>query len=315
MRMRIVVGAQDSPEGQDAVALGAMLAATGGGALTLLRALGPPTAAERPHDREMRLARAERDLHDAARRHAPDARIEISEDADPARALCEYAERSDADMVVIGSSRRAADGRCAIARTGRSLLKTLPAAIAIAARGLRGQPPRLTRIAVGYDGGTESRRALQLADALAVAADAELYIETIYEQPIPALVLGEPSTPEVVQELRENERRGAISVASRAVTRTSPRVRLHVRVGEPGREIRHASERADLTVIGSRRWGPCARVLLGGAGETLASDCGSSLIVTSRAPRPLSAPAPDAANAGTGESEPHQHQSEAHQYQ
>jgi nucleotide-binding universal stress UspA family protein len=39
----------------------------------------------------------------------------------------------------------------------------------------------------------------------------------------------------------------------------------------------------DLLVIGSRRWGPLARLLLGSTGEALARDAGCPLLVAPRA--------------------------------
>ena len=45
------------------------------------------------------------------------------------------------------------------------------------------------------------------------------------------------------------------------------------------------SRKVDLLVIGSRRWGPMARVLLGGTGETLLHEAHCPMLVVPR-PRP-----------------------------
>ena len=285
MFRHIIVGADGSPEGQDAVVLGASIAAATGSGLAIVQSFDPSLASDGNLDYQAQINETEHRLRVDSYRWAPRAYIEISADPLPARALRAYAERWQADLVVIGSSRRAPTGRCTVGRTGRRLLDKMPVALAVASRGLSEKEPLLSTIAVGYDGGPESARALQLADELAAAADAELLIETIYERPTPAFVRGEQSTPRLAQELRETERRGALAVAQRAVARTSPRSRLGICVGEPGLELRKVSESVDLTVIGSRRWGPSARIVLGEVGETLVSDCGSSLLITRRGSR------------------------------
>lgn len=292
MFRHIVVGADGSPEGHDAVALGAALAAIGGSELTLLRSFDPSQPSGGQVDPISRIWGLEQGLSEDRELYAPGAKIMISAAPDAARALRSHAVECGADLVVIGSSRQAPSGRCAIGQTGRGLLGNVPTALAIATRGRRRQP-HLATVAVGYDGGPEAERALQLADELAAAATAELLIETIYEEPMAALVLDEPSTPQMVVELRESERRGAIAAAERAVTRTSPRSHLSVCVGDPGLELRRASEDVDLTVIGSRRWGPFAGIILGGVGETLASDCGSCLLIARRAAAPAAEPTAD----------------------
>ena len=50
------------------------------------------------------------------------------------------------------------------------------------------------------------------------------------------------------------------------------------------------SERVDLVVIGSRRWGPVARLLLGSTGEALAHDAACALLVVPRPEAPVGGP-------------------------
>lgn len=289
----VVVGADESREGEDAVALGAAVATATGSALTLMCSVGTSPASRRtPGHEHARRLRTTRQLRAYRDRWAPQAQIELTYSAGIAQALRAHAERHTLDLVVIGSSRRAPLGRCAIGRTGRELLSRAPAAtLAIAGRGLSNGHVRLETIAVGYDGGPESESARQLGEELASAAGADLLIETIYELPIPTLPLGDPS--HAADELRAAERRAALDVARRAVRRTSPRTRMRVCVGEPGCELRKVSAGVDLMVIGSRRrgpsgrtrrWEPCVPTVLGGVGEALVSDCGSSLLLTPRVP-------------------------------
>lgn len=285
MFRRIIVGADGSPEGQDAVVLGAGLAAATGAGLTLLQSFAPfLMSTSGAMDRHTQIQEAERLLRADRHRFAPDAHIEVVADSNPSRALREHAERWHADLVVIGSSRHAELGRASIGQTGRRLLDNMPAALAIAKRGLHEQGLELSNIAVGYDGGPESERALKLADELATKADAELLIETINPEPLPAIAIGGTSG-ESWENVRERERRSALELGRGAAARASARVHVDARVSDPGHELRNLSDEVDLMVIGSRRWGAFARVVLGGVGETLVSDCGSSLVIARRPPR------------------------------
>jgi nucleotide-binding universal stress UspA family protein len=66
-------------------------------------------------------------------------------------------------------------------------------------------------------------------------------------------------------------------------------VHTQVTRGRPADALLPFSEQVDLIVIGSRRWGPVARLLLGSTGEALAHDAACALLVV---------PRPDAPDAG-----------------
>jgi nucleotide-binding universal stress UspA family protein len=53
-------------------------------------------------------------------------------------------------------------------------------------------------------------------------------------------------------------------------------------VGDPGRTLRNPSEIVDLIVVGLRRWGTVARLLLGSVSETLVADAGCSVLIVPR---------------------------------
>jgi nucleotide-binding universal stress UspA family protein len=55
-------------------------------------------------------------------------------------------------------------------------------------------------------------------------------------------------------------------------------------VGDPGYEMRAFSGAVDLLVVGSRRWGPVARLVTGGVGETLVTDASCSVLIVPRPP-------------------------------
>ncbi len=293
MFRRIVVGADGSPEGRDAIVLGRLIAEATGAGLTLLRAFPPfLLGSGETMTRRSQVHETERQLWAERRHHAPDAHAEIVAHTNPARALLSHAEQWHAELIVIGSKDDVPLGHSALGHTGRRLLDGAPTAIAIARRGLHREPgaefrepgAELSTIAVGYDGDIASERALEFADALALAAGAELHIHTVHEAPIPVLLRGEPSSPALLQDLRDGARSGALEVARRAARTTTVEAEVEAEVGDPGQVLRGASEHADVMVIGSRRWGTIARLVLGGVGEALAADCGSSLIIVRNAP-------------------------------
>ena len=283
MFTRIVVGDDGSPQGRDAVVLGAAIARVTGAGLTLLQSYPPfPISIEGHTDRETQTRDAHAQLARHRDRYAPDAHVEVVWDSQAARAISEYAERWHADLVVIGSAHHAVAGHCALGHTGRGLIERAPAALAVAEVGLHDHGLDLTKVAVGFDGGPESELALRLADEIAAAADAELQIESLVR---------------MHGELSERDRLDALELCRRAAFGTAARSRADARVGEPGLELRALSGEVDLMVIGSRRWGALARVVLGGVGEALATDCNSSLLVTCRAlrhPNPVPVPNFDA---------------------
>lgn len=283
MFRRIVVGADGSPEGKDAVVLGAAIAAATGAGLTLLGAFPPfPIADGAASDRTSQAGSVDRQLSKLRRRFAPSAHVTSVGDGNAARALLNEAQSWHANLIVIGSSRHAEMGRCAIGKTGRRLLNKVPSALAIAKRGLHQEAFALSRIAVGYDGAPESDRALQFADTLAVYANAGLFIETVNKDPVFPFLQGGSPTPALLEETRKGIELEALSVAKRAAAQTTATSNVNASIGEPGAVLRDISEGVDLMVIGSRRWGVLPRVLLGGVGEALASDCGASLIIASR---------------------------------
>ena len=252
MFTRILVGDDGGAEGLDAVVLGEALATATGAGLTLLQAFAPTFLPSPAGIDEETSRHAAHELAADRSHYAPHALTEVVADFSAARALGRHAHRWHADVVVIGSSRRAESGRVAIGKVGRGLLERAPYAVAIAKRGLHEQGFQINSVAVGYDGGAQAQIALGFADAIAAGAGAELLILTVAHDEQPACA------------------------------ETAARTRVQAHDGDPGNRLRELSDSVDLMVIGSRRWGPIARLVLGGVGETLASDCGASLLISRR---------------------------------
>jgi len=92
----------------------------------------------------------------------------------PARMLSELAEAEDADLLVVGASRRRELGLPLPGTTAEHVLRDAPCPVAVV-------PPRyaggdIRRIGVAYDGSPEADAALSAADALARDLDAALTV-------------------------------------------------------------------------------------------------------------------------------------------
>jgi nucleotide-binding universal stress UspA family protein len=282
----IVVGCDGSPEGRDAVALGAAIASVTGASLSLVGVF--PTAflpVAGSTDRRTLRAQATRALRRERDRFAPQALIQTVADISVPRALRHYAESWQADLVIVGSSPAAAPGHVAIARRGRQLLYDAPFSLGLAARGLRERGVKLRAVGAGYDAGPESETALAVAADLAHGADARLLVRRVVEDIVPALSsAGFLAATGWTHDLWETAREEALAEAQSATAALDVRADASATIGDPGYELRALTEMVDLVVVGSRRWGPVARLVSGGVGETLVADASCSVLIVPRPP-------------------------------
>jgi nucleotide-binding universal stress UspA family protein len=178
----------------------------------------------------------------------------------PAGILTKLAEEEEVDTIVVGSPHRGTIGRVVVGSVANSLLNGAPVDVAVAPSGYaREQHGRLREIAVGYDGSPESELALRRAEALARRPDAEIELITVVAPAIATPVIvpsayapGWPPEPDRVIS------RGIHSV-------DAPLAAVPVRRdGDPAAQLLEACEEGvDLLVVGSRGYGPLARVLVG----------------------------------------------------
>jgi nucleotide-binding universal stress UspA family protein len=281
----ILVGSDGRPGADDALALGAAIASATGARLSLLGAFPPSfLPVEGVTDRKTLRAEATRALREQRHRLAPDAVVRTTADPSPARALRHFAQRSRADLVVVGSSHSAAPGHVAIGRTGRQLLYDAPFSLALAARGVHERSPALRAIGVGHGGGPEADVALAVAAELARAAQAKLLLRRVAEDRVPVLTgeqwIGLADWSH--ERMWEAERQKALAEAGAAASGLAVGAEVSATVGDPGYEMRAFSEAVDLLVVGSRRWGPVARIVTGGVGETLVTDASCSVLIVPR---------------------------------
>ena len=285
---RLAAAVDSYPEGRDATVLATAIARATGAELMLL-AVEPDLPLIIPGlQRDQVRRETEGMLKHTRAELAPGARLKITSDISIARGLQRMARRQHRDLLVVGSSRRGPEGVVSIGGRTRQLIDNLDSALAIAPRGLHARHPlTLGRIGVGYDGGPEAQAALATAAHLAAGTGAELIVRGVIDDRVPAL--GWPSVwmGEILDSWKDmmDEEEGQLRadieehVEAAGVTATVDLAR-----GRPATSLHALSKDVDLLVIGSRRWGPFARLVLGGTGERLVHGAGCSLLIVPRPP-------------------------------
>jgi nucleotide-binding universal stress UspA family protein len=286
---RIAAGIDGFAEGRDAAVLGQSLAAATGAELMLVAVHStaplptPPELGYRSQRKQSQLV-----LREVRNSLAPGARTLTTTDHSVARALHRIVHRHHRDLLVVGSSRQGPDGRVRIGKRTRQLLCHFECALAVAPRGLHTNPRRgLSRIGVGYDGSPEAESALALAASIAAGAGADLHVQAIVDDRVPVFAR---STLSGVVEVEWDEaiRTEMDETRARAVAageRLGAQLDVGVARGRPADALLELSKDVDLLVIGSRNWGPAARVLLGSTGEAIMHDAACAVLAV---PRPRS---------------------------
>ena len=273
MFANVLIGVAEMESGRDAAELAKLLAAPGG-RRELVHILPERQPIWRRAEEEEATAERQRALQMLA-----DLRAAVGIEADlrclmaktPGRGLHELAEQTQADLLVVGSSRRGPIGRVLLGDDTSAALGGAPCAVAIAPAGFA-KHPQLRLIGVGYDGSPESERALAAARELARAHHAKV---AALEAVIVALPMRGGSWY-LAQEL--------IDAASARLAKLED-VEPHVQYGLPAEELARFSASVDLLVIGSRGYGPLGRLVHGSTSRQLARTASSPLLVLTRPAR------------------------------
>ena len=282
-----VAAAVDSySEGRDATMLAATVSRAVGAEIMLL-AVEPDLPLIIPGLQRKRVREeTEAMLRDTSAALAPGARRKIDSDLSVARGIERLVRAEHRDLVVVGSNRRGDEGRVSIGHITRQLLSDLGCALAIAPRGLSaGDPLTLRRIGVGFDGGPEAHAALVTAARIAAGAGARLVVRGAIDDRVPPL--GWPNVwmgaiLESWEEMMDEEERDLRESITAALAGISAEAEIQITRGRPHKSLVALSTDVDLLVIGSRRWGPLARLLLGGTGEALVHAAECSLLIVPR---------------------------------
>jgi nucleotide-binding universal stress UspA family protein len=210
----------------------------------------------------------------------------------PAHGLIALAEAENAGMIVLGSDRRGPLGRVLAGSTARRVAHGAPCPVAIAPHNWRTQPPDVPlTFGVGVGGSAEARDALALAVGFAAAAHAPLKLFTAVDVASPVHPMYAPAGSR-----RETWRRDRIDagqrVAREAITAVVPEVTPEIVVleGDPVECLERVSHDLDVLVVGSRRFGPLRRALLGSVSSPLIERAACPVVIV---PRGVHAESPD----------------------
>jgi nucleotide-binding universal stress UspA family protein len=297
----IVVGFDDSAGARDALAFAAAVASSAGASLRLASAFPYDDVPSRGANKAYREYLRD-DCQTALDRAADTVEgittsTEAIADTSPSRALHDLAERIDAALVVVGSTRHGPLGRVVPGSTGERLLHGSPCPVAIVPRG-HGEIGPIQTIGVGFDRSDESEAALTAACQLARRFGATLRVIRIFDATrvgAPALMTI-PGEVTVQQNLEAQQREGLDEAV--AALPSDVRAETVFVASAAGPELSAQSEHVDLMVVGSRGYGPRAAVLLGGVTHTLIRKASCPVIVLPRGSQglePLFAPAEEAA--------------------
>jgi nucleotide-binding universal stress UspA family protein len=278
----VLVGVDEHEQCRDAVALGAALARALQAELVLVHvypydplagslALGAPAMDPLAEEARALLERITATLDGEARTIAVPATSTV-------RGLHDTAEREQAQLLVVGSGRGGLVGAIRLGRVSERVLHAAPCPVAVTPRGLAARPWQPATIAVGFDGSEEARLAVDWGRRLAEATGARLRLVAVAGAQRVAWDPYEhsPDWP-LYEELRRAElERQTSAVAGRLGV-------VEVPTSDPEQTLVALSREADLLVLGSPRYGPARRVLLGGTAERVVRQASCPVVVVPRA--------------------------------
>ena len=254
MFRQIVVGVDEQQGGQSAIALAKTLLARGGeltfayvyaGDVFFYRAASAGVVdSERQRAFDM--------LKKTCEETGVDAHLRWRGAPSVGQGLHELCEVFEADLLVVGSSRRGLLGRVLIGDDTRAALNGAPCAIAIAPAGYSREPAVMREIGVGYNGSPESEHALELARLLAADTGAKL---SAFE----AIVL--PAGFFTTARMVLNGAVDAVVAEARERILALGGVEAHAAYGHPAEELALYSASLNLLVVGSRGYGPIGRAV------------------------------------------------------
>ncbi len=190
--------------------------------------------------------------------------------------LHQLAEREEADLVVVGSSRRGLLGRVFIGDDTRVSLNGAPCAIAVAPVGYTQELGGIRTIGVGYDGSAESEAALALARKLAAERDATVHALKVVQILSSAYAgFGGVAWGDALESVLAEAKQQMGSLEG---------VQGDATLGVAGEELAAFGERVDLLIVGSRGYGPVKTLMLGSTSQYLAGHARCPLLVLPRVP-------------------------------
>lgn len=293
MPRTIVVGYDGSDHGDDALALGRLLARIADADLLVTCAypedpLGESAAALEiaqglRDDAEETLARARA----RAWPDGLDGRVQLLAvaGASPSHVLHEQAERLEAEMIVVGASHHGRALRLLAGSTPEAVLDHAPCPVAVAPDGFRDAHAGAPRtVAVAFDGSPEAEHTLAVATGWARWAGARLRLVTAVNSAPVGAYPPPPLDATAYAELAQVARAEAQERLDAAIAGLGSGVDAESAVldGEPVAMLVAESGADDLLFAGSRGQGPFRRVLLGSVSAHLLREAACPVVIVPR---------------------------------
>jgi nucleotide-binding universal stress UspA family protein len=279
MYRKIVVGHDLRQGGNDALALGSLLAEATDAQL-VIAGVFPVGELPRGFEAQWREHEAEIASEIQATAAAAGAQAEAFPSSSPARGLHALAEEIAADLVVVGSSRHAKLGQVLAGNVGVGLLQGSLASVAIAPREYAEHASKkLGPIVVGIDGSKESGLALRVAVELAAASAAKLKLIAVAEPPHDVYGAAFPS--QAFKEQAEDRMRDKLAEALESIPQGVP-TEPSLLSGDVADKLAEAAAGEALLIIGSRGYGPLRRVMLGSVSTALVRNAPCAVLVPPR---------------------------------
>ena len=301
MFSNVLVGVDGTASGRDAIALASLLR-DAGGTLTLAHVFGGrskqmsavvPGKAREDHEHAEEMLATER------AEAGVDATLLAIDAKSPGKGLHVQAETQGADLLVLGSTHRGMLGRTLLGDDTRAALDGAPCAVAIAPAGFARRASAFSSIGVGYDGSAESTAAIEAARTLAAPSGAvvkalQLVAIPYYEYTgLAAAAVSESGNIAEERVAQAEEEMKAIHG-----------VEGHARYGLAGEELAALSGEVDLTIVGSRGYGPAKSLVVGSTSHYLERHARGPLLILPRGARAGEETSADAGSARGTDTDP-----------
>lgn len=284
-RRSIVIAFDDSESGEDALALGRVLAEVLDAKPIAVTVVRFPTylksVADLPAVLEGSAGDRMRAAADTLKALEPDVRGLLDES--PGRALHELIEAERPILAVVGPTHRGPIGRLAPGTTAAALVHGAPCAVAVAPSGYRDRSAaHLLRIGVALDHGDEALCALNAGVGLACRLHAKLTLLTVSEPlSFPYGTAYSALSAGAYAAAIRNAHERALDHAAESVPDELPFERRRLE-GPAASSLVEAGQGLDLLVMGSRSYGPLRRVLLGSVSAPVIEHARCPVLVVSR---------------------------------
>jgi nucleotide-binding universal stress UspA family protein len=298
MTRTIVVGYDGTDHGDDALALGRLLAGMAAAELVVACAypddpLGESATAHEVTeglraDAEAKLERARAWLGGASA-GAADLQVDLRAVAggSPSRVLHDLAEELQADAIVVGATHHGRALRLLAGSTPDAVVNHAPCAVAVAPEGYRDAPHGsggVRQVAVAYDGSPEAQQALEAAVRFARPAGARLRLVTAVNTAAAGIYPPPPLDVASYEELGRIARDAARGQLDEVIAGLGPDVVAESAVldGDIVTVLVEDAKRDDLLFTGSRAHGPFRRVLMGSVSTHLLREAACPVVVVPR---------------------------------